>query len=92
MPVEHYAGGGTSAGEWTLAETGSYGEDGTPILLASVRNAPNIPEGLTGKGYRVQSLSRDGGLSWGPIWRRGISGAATRVRGKPGTTPDGEGT
>ena len=68
VPVEHYAGGGTSAGEWTLAETGSYGEDGTPILLASVRNAPNIPEGLTGKGYRVQSLSRDGGLSWGPIW------------------------
>ena len=68
VPVEHYSGGGTSAGEWTLAETGAFGSDGTPILLASVRNAPNLPEGLTGKGYRVQSLSFDGGVTWGPIW------------------------
>lgn len=44
VPAEHYAEGGTSAGEWTLAETGEYAGDGTPILLASVRNAPNLPE------------------------------------------------
>jgi hypothetical protein len=68
VPSEHYIDGGTSAGEWALSETGSYTADGTPVLLASVRNSPNLPAGLTGKGYRVQSLSRDGGLTWGAIW------------------------
>ena len=68
VPAEHYASGGASAGEWTLAETGTYGKDGTPVLLGSVRNSPNLPEGVTGKGYRVQSLSRDGGATWGAIW------------------------
>merc|ERR1712226_695764 len=42
VPGESYIDGG-SAGEWTLAETGTYADDGTPILLASVRNSPNIP-------------------------------------------------
>ena len=39
-----------------------------PILLGSVRNSPNIPSGITGKGYRLQSLSHDGGATWGPSW------------------------
>jgi len=59
---------GTSAGEWTLAETGAYTDVGTPILLASVRNSPKLPPGLTGKGYRLQSLSHDGGVTWGQSW------------------------
>jgi len=67
VPAEHYVEG-SSAGEWTLAETGSFTEEGTPILLASVRNSPNIPEDVTGKGFRLQSLSRDGGVTWGDVW------------------------
>jgi len=59
---------GNSAGEWTLAETGVYAVDGTPLLLASIRNSPEVPSGITGKGYRLQSLSRDGGKTWGPTW------------------------
>jgi len=41
--------------ENTMAETGTFAEDGTPILLVSIR---------PGKGNRVQALSKDGGLSW----------------------------
>ena len=67
VPGETYTHGG-SAGEWTLAETGAYTADGTPILLASVRNSPDIPPGITGKGHRLQSLSRDGGKTWGRSW------------------------
>lgn len=67
VPGESYLGG-QNAQEWTLAETGAYTDDGTPILLASVRNSPNLPAGLTGKGYRLQSLSRDGGQTWGASW------------------------
>ena len=67
VPAESYHGG-ASAGEWTIAETGMFGEDGTPILLANVRNSPNIPSGITGKGHRLQSLSRDGGVTWGNAW------------------------
>ena len=70
---------GTSAQEWTVAETGTYTDDGTPILLASVRNSPNIPEGITGKGYRLQSLSRDSGDSWGPV--REIKSLPEPIRG-----------
>mmetsp|Transcript_85885 Transcript_85885/g.223302 ORF Transcript_85885/g.223302 Transcript_85885/m.223302 type:complete len:368 (+) Transcript_85885:3-1106(+) len=55
-------------GENQMAETGSYAEDGTPILLVSMRNSPNFPHKITGKGYRLQALSRDGGLSWGDVW------------------------
>jgi len=60
----------TGAGEWAVAETGSYEQDGTPVLLASRRNVPphNLPSGITGKGYRLQALSHDGGLSWGDMW------------------------
>ena len=58
------------AGEWAVAETGAYTADGNPILLGSRRNTPphDIPSGITGKGYRLQSLSHDGGLTWGPEW------------------------
>lgn len=59
-----------AAQEWALAETGAFAADGTPILLASRRNTPphNLPSGLTGKGYRLQALSHDGGLTWGQEW------------------------
>lgn len=67
IPAETYSHGG-SAGEWTLSETGAYGADGTPVLLASVRNSPKLPDGTIGKGYRLQSLSRDGGLTWSTPW------------------------
>lgn len=60
VPNETYFKG-SSAGEWTLAETGTFSADGTPVLLASVRNQPDIP----GTGHRLQSLSMDGGISWG---------------------------
>lgn len=64
--------GEEGAGEWAVSETGAFTTDGTPILLASRRNTPphDIPSGLTGKGYRLQSLSEDGGLSWGPEWEQ----------------------
>ena len=67
VPGETYPDG-SSAGEWALAETGTFTSNGTPILLASVRNSPNIPSPLTGKGYRLQSLSLDGGQTWGASW------------------------
>eukprot|EP00756_Hemistasia_phaeocysticola_P054391 Hpha_TRINITY_DN30319_c0_g1::TRINITY_DN30319_c0_g1_i1::g.146909::m.146909/K01186/NEU1; sialidase-1 len=63
VPNETYFDGG-SANEWTLAETGTFGADGTPVLLASIRNSPNIPF----TGHRLHSLSKDGGISWGPVW------------------------
>ena len=66
VPAEKYFHG-ASAGEWTVSETGSYTSDGTPILLANVRNSPNIPGGIVGKGYRLLSYSEDGGETWGPI-------------------------
>jgi sialidase-1 len=66
VPGETYLEGG-SAGEWAISETGSYTSDGTPILLANVRNSPTIPSGITGKGHRLLSYSEDGGETWGPI-------------------------
>merc|ERR1740121_372190 len=67
VPGEKYLKG-ANAQEWAIAETGTFTCDGTPILLASVRNSPNIPSGITGKGHRLQSLSEDGGKTWGPSW------------------------
>lgn len=55
-------------GENQMAETGSYTIDGTPILIMSTRDSPKLPPGITGKGYRLQALSYDGGLSWGDPW------------------------
>ena len=60
------------AGEWAVAETGAYTHDGTPILLGSRRNTPpnNVPSGVSGKGYRLQALSFDGGITWGAEWEQ----------------------
>jgi len=68
--VVQQAKGEEGANEWAIAETGVYSKDGTPVLLASRRNVPpyNIPSGISGKGYRLQALSYDGGLSWGGEW------------------------
>merc|ERR1712072_421902 len=57
-----------NGGENQIAETGNYTEDGTPILLISIRNSPEYPVGITGHGYRLQALSMDGGISWGSSW------------------------
>jgi len=54
--------------ECQIAETGQYNAEGTPILLISMRNNPDLPSGITGTGYRLQALSKDGGLSWEDIW------------------------
>lgn len=54
--------------ECQIAEVGAYTSDGTPILIISMRNDPKIPVGITGRGYRLQALSMDGGLSWGEVW------------------------
>ena len=53
IPGETYVDG-SSAGEWAVAETGAFTKDGVPILLATVRNSPNIPSPITGKGFRLQ--------------------------------------
>ena len=82
VPAEKYFKGG-SAGEWALAETGHAAADGTPILLASVRNSPNIPAGITGKGYRLQSVSTDAGETWGPV--REIKEIPEPIRGCEGS-------
>ena len=60
----------TGAGEWAIAETGAYGVDGTPLLLGSRRNSPKTPAVVpgSGKGHRLQALSRDGGVTWGREW------------------------
>ena len=57
---------GPGAGEWAIAETGAFAADGTPILLGSRRNSP--PSGQPFKGYRLQTLSYDGGVTWGKQW------------------------
>jgi len=49
----------TNGGECQMAETGEYAADGTPVLLFSMR-----PPGKYAPSHRIQSLSRDGGLSW----------------------------
>lgn len=82
VPGETYSHG-NSASEWTLAETGTYTKEGQPILLASIRNSPDIPSGVTGKGYRLQSLSRDGGLTWGASWE--VKGLPEPIRGCEGS-------
>ena len=56
-----------AAGENAMAETGSFTPEGTPILLISIRDSPKKPSGITGKGYRLQALSEDGGISWGAV-------------------------
>lgn len=53
VPGETYVDG-SSAGEWAVAETGSFTADGVPILLATVRNSPHLPSPITGKGFRLQ--------------------------------------
>ena len=50
-------------GECQMAETGAFAEDGTPILLFSMR-----PPGVNKPSKRLQALSFDGGLSWGQPW------------------------
>lgn len=54
--------------ECQISETGTFSQDGTPVLMISMRNNPALPVGVTGKGYRLQALSQDGGLSWGLPW------------------------
>ena len=51
-------------GENQIAETGFFTKDGTPILLISIRNSPKVPVIISGKGYRLQALSHDGGITW----------------------------
>ena len=55
-----------AGGENQMAETGAFTKDGTPILLVSIRNSPKLPVIIGGTGYRLQSLSHDGGLTWDP--------------------------
>jgi hypothetical protein len=62
----HGASSGPANSEWAVAETGAHTADGTPILLANVRSVPSSP--LSDKDHRLQSLSHDGGLTWGPSW------------------------
>ncbi|GMI27478.1 hypothetical protein TrCOL_g2294 [Triparma columacea] len=61
----------SGAGEHQISETGTFAEDGTPILLMNRRNSPKMPNliGITSRGRRLLSYSHDGGETWGEVWQ-----------------------